>query len=187
MGFVQAHFIAHATDLGFTRMVASSAMGLMGGFSIAGAVSMGAVSDKIGRRLPMGLTFGWRGLGYVTLLVLPLLPHPAMLYGAVLLLGLSWSSTVSLLATTCADLYGRRGMGSVFGLVFGIMSLGNSLGVYFPGKLYHLLGSYQGALLINIAAAWAASGMMLGLREWQVRATHARPIAPSAGGSGKAP
>lgn len=165
MGFVQAHFIAHATDLGFGRLVAGSAMGLMGGFSIVGALLMGAMSDKIGRRLPLGLTFGWRGLGYLLLLFLPFLPHPLLLYGSVLMLGLSWSSTVSLLAITCADLYGRRSMGSMFGLVFGIMSLGNSFGVYYPGALYHLSGSYGGALLINVAVAWAASGIMLATQE----------------------
>jgi MFS family permease len=167
MGFVQAHFIAHATDLGFGRMLAGSAMGLMGGFSIAGALLMGAVSDKIGRRLPLSFTFGWRGFGYVMLLILHALPHPAMLYTAVLVLGMSWSSTVSLLASTCADRYGRRGMGSVFGTVFGIMSLGHSLGVYYPGLLYHRAGSYSGALLINALVAWLASGLIWALHDWR--------------------
>lgn len=67
MGFVPAHFVAHATDLGLACMLASSAMGLMGGFSIVGVPPMGALSDQIGRRLPLGITFGWRGLGYVFL------------------------------------------------------------------------------------------------------------------------
>jgi MFS family permease len=182
MGFVQAHLIAHATDLGFGRILASSALGLMGGFSIAGALLMGAVSDKIGRRLPLSITFGWRGLGYALLMLLPILPHPIMLYGAVFVLGISWSSTVSLLATTCADRYGRRSMGSVFGLVFGIMSLGHSVGVYFPGFLFNLWGSYLGALLINVVVAWAASGLLWALldgrREPAVAVARAMPPAP---------
>jgi MFS family permease len=167
MGFVQAHFIAHATDLGFGRMLSGSAMGLMGGFSIAGSLLMGAASDKIGRRLPLGLTFGWRGLGYVLLTLLPVLPHPVLLYASVVVLGISWSSTVSLLASTCADRYGRRGMGSVFGMVFGIMSVGHSLEVYFPGLLHNLSGSYFGALLINVVVALMASGLMLTLQDWR--------------------
>jgi MFS family permease len=167
MGFVQAHFIAYATDLGFGRVLAGSAMGLMGGFSIAGALLMGAVSDKIGRPLPLGITYGWRGLGYALLVLLSVLPHPVLLYASVLFLGFSWSSTVSLLASTCADRYGRRRMGSVFGLVFGIMSLGHALGVYSPGHLYNRSGAYLGALLLNIVIAWLASALMFALQHGQ--------------------
>jgi MFS family permease len=182
MGFVQAHLIAHATDLGFGRLLASSAMGLMGAFSIGGALLMGAVSDKIGRRVPLALTFGWRGLGYVLLMALPVLPHPIMLYGAVFVLGISWSSTVALLATTCADRYGRRNMGSVFGFVFGIMSLGHSFGVYSPGLLFNLWGSYLGALLINVVVAWVASGLL-----WALLDGRRAPGVAAAGAIGHAP
>ncbi len=81
-------------------------------------------------------------------------------------MGLSWSSTVSLLATTCADLYGRRSQGSVFGVVFGVMNWSTALGAWLPGVMFDYSGSYQSALLINVAVALVASGMVLWLQEW---------------------
>lgn len=131
---------------------------------------MASISVLVSGLLQPGLGWlvDWRGLGYVVLLVLHALPHPAMLYTAVLVLGMSWSSTVSLLASTCADRYGRRGMGSVFGMVFGIISLGHSLGVYCPGLLCNVAGSYLGALLINMLVAWLASGLMWVLHDWHI-------------------
>jgi predicted MFS family arabinose efflux permease len=91
---------------------------------------------------------------------------PFVLYAAVILMGLSWTSTVSLLAATCADLYGRRSQGSVFGLIFGVMDGAMPLGAWLPGLLYDQTGTYQRALLLNVLVAWAASGVVLGFREW---------------------
>lgn len=75
-------------------------------------------------------------------------------------------------------------MGSVFGWVFGIMSLGHRVGVYFPGLQFNLWGSYTGALLTNVAVAWVASGLTLALLDWRQDATMAavgtvKPPTPS--------
>ncbi len=58
---------------------------------------MASISVLVSGLLQPGLGWlvDWRGLGYVVLLVLHALPHPAMLYTAVLVLGMSWSSKVS--------------------------------------------------------------------------------------------
>ncbi len=114
----------------------------------------------------MSLTFSWRGLAYLLFALLGVWHTPLLLYAAVICMGLSWSSTVSLLATTCADLYGRRAQGSVFGVVFGVMNWSTALGAWLPGVMYDYSGTYQNALLINVAVAWVASGIVLWLEEW---------------------
>ncbi len=169
MGFVHVHLIPYVHDLGFAQFTNASAQFLLALVSIGGALFAGRISDRIGRRRPMSLTFSWRGLAYFLLLLLGLWHTPVLLYAAVICMGLSWSSTVSLLATTCADLYGRRSQGSVFGMVFGVMSWSTAIGAWFPALLFDYAGSYQGALLLNVFAAWVASGVVLGLHEWWIR------------------
>lgn len=166
MGFVHVHLIPYVHDVGFTHMTNASAQFLLALVSIAAALMTGRVSDRIGRRRPMSLTFSWRGLAYLCFMMLVLWPSPILLYAAVICMGLSWSSTVSLLATTCADLYGRRSQGSVFGVVFGVMNWSAALGAWLPGYLFDVTDSYQSALLVNILVAWVASGVVLWLSEW---------------------
>ncbi|ETW95700.1 MAG: hypothetical protein ETSY1_29575 [Candidatus Entotheonella factor] len=166
MGFVHVHLIPYVHDVGFTHMTNAGAQFLLALVSIAAALMTGRVSDRIGRRRPMSLTFSWRGLAYFGFMMLALWPSPLLLYAAVICMGLSWSSTVSLLATTCADLYGRRSQGSVFGVVFGVMNWSAALGAWLPGYLFDVTNSYQSALLANVLVAWVASGVVLWLSEW---------------------
>ena len=167
MGFVHVHLIAHVQDMGFTHFTNASAQFILALVSIMGALLAGKISDRIGRRRPMFVTFIWRGLAYFLLILLGLWHTPVLLYAAVICMGLSWTSTSSLLATTCADIYGRRSQGSVFGLVFGLMNWSTTFGAWLPGVLYDASGTYQSALFVNVFVAWGASGVVLWLQEWR--------------------
>jgi MFS family permease len=167
MGFVRVHFIPYVQELGFSHLMNASANFAMALLGIVGALLAGGISDRLGRRRPMSVTYALRGAAYVGLMGLALWPTPLVLYVSIMAMGLSWSSTISLVSTTCTDLYGRRSQGSVLSLVFGVMSWGTALGAWIPGVLYDHTGSYQLALLVNVVVAWVASGLVLGLREWR--------------------
>lgn len=169
MGFVHVHLIPYVHDLGFTYLSNAGAQFILALVSIVGALLTGRLSDRIGRRRPMSVTFTWRGLAYFLLLLLGLWQSTLLLYAAVICMGLSWSSTVSLLAASCADLYGRRGQGSVFGIVFGVMNWSSTLGAWIPGVMFDYSGSYQSTLFLNVMVAWIASGMILWIDEWWQR------------------
>src|SRR4249919_2110177 len=111
MGFVRVHFIPSYV----MNASANFTMALLG---IVGALLAGLISDRMGRRRPMSLTFTFRGAAYLGLMALALWPTPVVLYASIVLMGLSWSSTISLVSTTCTDLYGRRSQGSVLSIVF---------------------------------------------------------------------
>jgi MFS family permease len=166
MGFVRVHFIPYVQELGFSHLMNASANFSMALLGIAGALLAGAISDRLGRRRPMGVTYALRGAAYVGLMGLALWPTPVVLYASITCMGLSWSSTISLVSTTCTDLYGRRSQGSVLSVVFSVMSWGTALGAWIPGVLYDYTGTYQLALLLNVVVAWIASELVLGLREW---------------------
>ncbi len=127
--------------------------------------------------VPMSVTFTCRGLAYFLLVLLGLWKSPWLLYAAVIFMGLSWSSTISLLATSCSDLYGQRGQGSVFGIVFGMMNWSMTFGAWIPGVMFDHWASYQSALYLNVIIAWIASGVILWIGEWWQRPqTALRPM-----------
>jgi MFS family permease len=167
MGFVRVHFIPYVRELGFSYLMNASANFFMALLGIIGALLAGGISDRLGRRRPMSVTFAWRGTAYLGLMALALWPTPLVLYASIVMMGLSWSSTISLVSTTCTDLYGRRSQGSVLSLVFSVMTWGVALGAWIPGVFYDYTGTYQPALLCNLVIAWVASGLVLGLREWR--------------------
>ena len=166
MGFVRVHFIPYIQELGFSYVMNASANFTMALLGIVGALLAGTISDRLGRRRPMSVTYALRGGAYVGLMGLALWPSPLVLYASIILMGLSWSSTISLVSTTCTDLYGRRSQGSVLSVVFSVMTWGTALGAWLPGVLYDYTGTYQLALLVNVVVAWLASVLVLGLREW---------------------
>ena len=65
-------------------------------------------------------------------------PAFARMLASITLMGLSWSSTISLVSATCTDLYGRRSQGSVLSVVFSVMNWGVALGAGIPGVLLRL-------------------------------------------------
>ena len=166
MGFVRVHFIPYVRELGFSHLMNASANFTLALLGIIGALLAGGISDRLGRRRPMSVTFALRGASYLGLMALALWPTPLVLYASIVVLGLSWSSTISLVSTTCTDLYGRRSQGSVLSIVFSVMTWGVALGSWIPGVLYDYTGTYQLALLLNLVIAWVASGLAFGLREW---------------------
>jgi MFS family permease len=166
MGFVRVHFIPYVSELGFSHLLNASANFAMALLGIIGALLAGGISDRLGRRRPMSATFALRGAAYLGFMGLALWPTPLVLYASIVLMGLSWSSTISLVSTTCTDLYGRRSQGSVLSLVFSVMTWGTALGAWIPGVVYDYTGTYYLALLLNLGIAWVASGLVLGLREW---------------------
>ena len=68
MSFASVHFVAFAADMGMGEETAAGALGISGLFSIVGAVVIGKWSDRIGRRIPLGVTYALRALSFAILL-----------------------------------------------------------------------------------------------------------------------
>jgi MFS family permease len=155
MAWVSTYFFDFASDGGVSRGAAASALSMLGGVSIAGTLFMGWWADKHGGTLPLAVVYALRGIGFG----LVLLSGSGLLFVflGMAIIGFSWSSTTPLTSAICATIYGRRSLGTIFGLMFAIMPLGSAVGAALTGLLYDLTGSYEISLVLNLGFGIAAA------------------------------
>ena len=159
MSFVNAHFVSYATDLGYSQMVAAGSFSLIGACSIVGAVVLGYLSDKHGRREYLAFSYALRGIGFTAVLLsmgVPFLGIPALgiwpLVTGIALVGLSWNAVVGITAAYSSDRFGITNFGAIYGTMFAVMPLGSGLGASLGGILFDVRGSYDVAIWSNLVS-----------------------------------
>jgi MFS family permease len=165
MSFASVHFVAYATDMGMDHETAAGALGISGLFSIIGAVLMGKWSDRIGRHIPLGVTYALRGLSFVILLFAS---NDATLFLFGIILGLSWTSTTSLSAAITVETWGRQSSGFLFAFIFTFMTVGSSVGSYLGGLNYDLVHNYTAIIIANSVIAALGALASFSIREPRV-------------------
>src|SRR3989440_8525405 len=142
------HMVTHATDQGVAAMAAATVFGVSGLASIAGRVGGGLLADRFGAKstLITGLAiqavmiFGYlfaRDLGSVLALAL--------------VFGTAYGGVMPLYALVTREYFGEKVMGSAYGAVFLISTLGMGLGSFAGGAIYDRLGSYAWLFLASSA------------------------------------
>jgi MFS family permease len=61
-----------------------------------------------------------------------------------ILLGIGWGSQVTMIAALVSEYFGKWRFGTVFGLNYGILTLGGVIGPLLAGWAFDKWGSYQG-------------------------------------------
>ncbi len=162
MSFASVHFVAYASDMGMDHEAAAGALGISGLFSIIGAVLMGKWSDRIGRHIPLGVTYALRALSFVILLFAN---NEFTLFVFGIVLGLSWTSTTSLSAAITAETWGRQSSGFLFAFIFTFMTVGSSVGSYLGGLNYDLVHNYTAIIIANTVVATLGAIASFAIRE----------------------
>lgn len=160
MSFASTHFIPFATDMGMGEMAAAQALGLVGLFSIAGALGTGALADRFGRKNILSLVYFVRGFSFLVLFQAHDLPS---LYLGSFFLGISWTATGPLTSALTADRCGLASLGTIYGTMFTIMPMGSALGAYVDGLIFDRYGSYEPSLLLSALAGFIASVVVFGV------------------------
>ena len=179
-GLILTHLIPHATEHGFHGGQAAQALGLMGAFNIVGTILSGWICDRYGQKVPLACYYALRG---VSLLFLPFVGTMTGLLAWAVVFGLNYISTVPGTTALTAKIYGRRSVGELSGWIFFSHQLGSAVGSLAGGYLYDRLGNYTLAFQSAAFVAFAATLMVLAIRE---RPVSSRPpalaVAPAAGG-----
>ena len=172
MSFVNAHFVAYITDLGYSRLIAAGSFSLIGGCAILGALVLGHLSDKNGRRSYLSFSYALRCVGFVLVLLsmgIPLFGVPAMglatLLTGIVLVGLSWNAVVAITAAFASDRFGVKNLGTIYGTMFAVMPLGSGFGATLGGFLYEARQTYDLAIWSNLILLVISFALILTIRE----------------------
>lgn len=170
-GLIGQHFQAHAIDRGIGEYRAATAVAIMGGLNFVGVLASGVLTDKYDPRRLLLIYYTFRG---ISLFFLPMLTDFGLtgLTIFAILYGLDWIATVPPTMTLCAQLFGRRNVGTVYGFVFGAHQVGAALAAFGAGYIHDAIGAYTWAFLsggvmcliggalamrINRTASWESS------------------------------
>jgi len=142
------HMVTHATDQGVAAMAAATVLGVSGFASIAGRVGGGLLADRFGAKptliaglaLQAAIIFGYlfaKNLG--------------AFMGLALVFGTAYGGVMPLYALVTREYFGEKVMGSAYGAVFLISTLGMGLGSFAGGAIYDRVGSYTWLFLGSFA------------------------------------
>ncbi|HET8533492.1 MAG TPA: MFS transporter [Methylomirabilota bacterium] len=161
MSLLSAHGIPMLTDHGYTPMVASWALGVLGGSSIGFTVMLGALSDRFGRRPVLASIYAGRIFIFTGLFLIRDNPGALMVIAA--LGGITLAGTGSMTSALTADIYGRFSVSSVFGLIFLVHQTGAALGSWLGGALFESFGGYGAAYALACGLLMAAAVVALNI------------------------
>jgi MFS family permease len=152
------HMVTHAIDRGISAMAAATVLSVAGLSSLTGRVVCGLVADRVGakRTLVTGLVV------QAIAVSLYLFTYDLMAFYAVAaVFGFAYGGVMPLYAILVRDYFGARIMGTAFGAVALVSTLGMALGAWVGGWLYDAYGSYVALYLgscgIGIGAVAIAS------------------------------
>lgn len=159
-GLIQTHLVAYATDHGFHELSAAGALGIMGAMNVLGTVLSGYLSDRIGKRTLLAAIYFVRALALLFLMTVNDVPA---LNAFAVIFGLSYIATVPPTSALTADLFHRRSVAALYGMISLSHQIGAGLGSWFGGFVYDRTGSYQMAILSAALLAFSAAAMALGV------------------------
>jgi MFS family permease len=151
--FVTTHLVPFATDHGISSTTASNMLAWFGLTSLAGILVAGPVSDLIGNKIPIALTFLLRFASFILILYDQGLTSS---YIFALTFGFTFFITAPLSATLVGRIYGFSHIGLITGFINTIHCFGAGFGTYLGGLIFDQTGSYQLAFILSAITALVA-------------------------------
>jgi MFS family permease len=169
---IVTHQIAHAVDVGYTKVFAASIFGLMGVISIGGRIMFGYLADVMRRELVFTLVQIISAVGTLALLALDDNSTSWLLYIYAICYGLGQGSRALVLSAISADIFHGKHFGAIFGFFTFSIGLGGAIGAWLGGFLFDLTGSYAipfwaslACLLVSIFIVLASRGVVMAQKQ----------------------
>lgn len=153
---ILVHIVPHGRDIGITAHKAAGVLSAIGGVSMAGRFTIGAVIDRIGSKRSMILSLV---LLLISLTWLQFADGLWKLYVFACLYGFAHGGFFTAISPLVAELFGIASHGSLFGLVVFFGTTGGAAGPLLTGYLFDAGGSYE--LPFKILLGAAISGLLL--------------------------
>ena len=142
--------VAYLVEQGFDPLVAASAFGLTGALSVVGIITIGWLSDRIGRRQAVSLSYVLSILGTSSLILVAVFPSLLLVYGFVLFFGLMQGARGPIILAFITVLFPGGGVGAIFGTMSLAMGIGAGIGSFVSGWLHEITGTYYASFLLGV-------------------------------------
>jgi MFS family permease len=151
------HMVSYATVCGLSPMLAVSVFSLAGLSGLGGRIGLGLLADRIGAKPVLVAGLLVQALSVGAYLFVGALQE---FYALAVIFGLSYGGVMPLYAVLVRDYFGPRVMGTVFGAVSALASLGMALGPWAGGFAFDTYGTYTwlyaGSFAIGLGAVAVA-------------------------------
>jgi MFS family permease len=186
MSLLSAHGVPMLTDHGFHPMVASWALGVLGGSSMLFSMALGVAADRYGKRPVLAWLYGGRVLAFSALFLVR--DDVRLLLVAAAFGGATMAGTLAMSSALTGDIFGRFSVGSIFGVIFLVHQTGAALGSWLGGALFELGGGYGAAFTVAAVLLLGAAVVSLTIDErFRVRVPGLAPVAGLGPGRGPGP
>ena len=145
---VAQHQVPLLTDKGFSLVLASAALSVMGLMSIVGKLIFGHLVDRVPCRYVVVLSFALQASGISIVL---LNSSTVGLWAFVSVFGLGVGGIPALRPLSVAESFGGPSFPVIFGTLTLLTTVGSAIGPIFAGYAFDATGSYNGAFLGFVA------------------------------------
>jgi MFS family permease len=146
------HQIAIITDAGFERTFTASVVGLSGAITAMAFIILGAISDKVDRRIIYALGSLSMILAMFILNALQSPEHSVFVFAYAIFMGLGEGSRSSLVTAVASDLFPGNALGAINGAVGAFFGMGAAIIPWLAGLIFDLQGDYSLSFLIAALA-----------------------------------
>ena len=133
------HMVSYAIDCGISSMTAATVFGITGLASLSGRIVCGLIADRVGAKQTLIAGLAIQALA-VSLYVVT--KGTIGFYALAALFGLSFGGVMPLYAILVREYFGAKIMGTAFGTVAMVSTLGMAIGPWAGGWLFDTFGSY---------------------------------------------
>ena len=149
LSLIMTHVIPYATDLGISPIKASAILSIIGGCQIIARLSVGRISDIVGRKIP-GVVCALICIGALIWLIQA---HELwMFYLFAIIFGTAYGGIGVVNLALVSDIFGRRNLGTIMGFLEVGFSTGSAIGALLGGYIFDVTGSYLIAFVIGAAS-----------------------------------
>jgi MFS family permease len=166
------HMVSYAADCGVPAMAAATVFGAAGLGALAGRIICGLIADRVGAKetLVAGLL-----LQAVSISLYLVIHDLAGFYGVALVFGFAYGGVMPLYAILVREYFGAEIMGTIFGAVAMVSTLGMALGPWAGGWLYDSYASYFWLYVSSCGIGLGAAAIAFAFRPPQVAEELAAP------------
>jgi len=147
-------------SLGASPVAAAGLVGILGGASVLGRLTLGAVADRVGRLRTFQLATGTMALSYAIWLMAG--GYLALVAYAVVM-GVGYGGYIALSPAVLADLFGLGGLGGTVGAMYTAAGVGALAGPPLAGQIIDVTGGYRWAVGAALVIALASAASILPL------------------------